>query len=185
MMQDEETIIAQTKAWIVKVVIGCNFCPFASREVERESIACKVVAAADTKKALEALAVTLSIMDGDGSAETSFIILPGAFPLFRSYLQLVETAEALLTRLRYDGTYQLASFHPAYLFAGSTEKDPANYTNRSPYPMLQVLREASVTKAIDSYIHTEAIPERNIRYAHEKGLAYMKALKESCMKKEE
>jgi hypothetical protein len=185
MIGDEETIIAQTRAWIVAVVIGCNFCPFASREVQRDSVHYKVVASADTKKALEALAMTSSIMDSDGTAETSFIILPGAFPIFRSYLQLVETAEALLTSLGYDGVYQLASFHPLYLFAGSTERDPANYTNRSPYPMLQILREASVTKAIDSYAHTEAIPERNILYAQEKGLAYMKDLKDSCMKKKD
>jgi hypothetical protein len=185
MMQDEETIIAQTKDWILTVVIGCNFCPFAGREVQRDSILYRVVADADTKKALEALAVTFSIMDGDEAAETSFIILPRAFPAFKSYLQLVETAEALLTRLRYDGVYQLASFHPAYLFAGSTEKDPANYTNRSPYPMLQILREASVTKAIDSYAHADTIPERNILYAQEKGLDYMKDLKERCMKEKE
>ena len=181
-MENTNVITAQTKAWIVNVVIGCNFCPFASKVVQHDSILYRVEENANRKKVLETLAVTFSIMDGDTSTDTSFIILPRAFPQFNAYLQLVDTAEALLTRLGYDGIYQLASFHPHYVFAGSTGEDPANYTNRSPHPMLQILREEQVTKAIDSYPNTHEIPERNILFAQEKGLAYMKELKGGCMK---
>jgi uncharacterized protein len=85
-----------------------------------------------------------------------------------------------MTRLQkkqgYEGVYQVASFHPNYLFAGSHENDAANYTNRSVYPMLHLLREEAVEKALEHYKDPETIPERNIQFAREKGLAYMKKL---------
>ena len=75
--------------------------------------------------------------------------------------------------------YQVASFHPLYLFEGSVENDPANYTNRSVYPMLHLLREESIDKALENYKDPESIPERNILFAREKGLAYMKTLRDA------
>ena len=93
------------------------------------------------------------------------------------YLDLVEMAEDLIEEEDYEGVYQVASFHPDYLFAGSDSEDPANYTNRSPYPMLHLLREESIEKALEHYSgDPDEIPERNIRFAREKGLAYMKRL---------
>jgi hypothetical protein len=83
----------------------------------------------------------------------------------------------------YEGVYQVASFHPLYLFAGSDEKDAANYTNRSVYPMLHLLRESSIDKALESYIDPENIPVRNIEFARKKGLVYMKMLRDTCMDK--
>ena len=76
----------------------------------------------------------------------------------------------------YEGVYQLASFHPLYRFAGSKADDAANYTNRSVYPMLHLLREASIEKALQHYADPEQIPENNIRFARGKGVLYMKAL---------
>ena len=88
--------------------------------------------------------------------------------LFRSFL----------AKESYEGIYQLASFHPQYLFAGSNDNDPANYTNRSPYPMLHILREESLSKAIDSYPNVDDIPQNNIDFANAKGLYFMKNLLE-------
>ena len=93
----------------------------------------------------------------------------------------MELSEKLLKKEGYEGIYQLATFHPLYLFAGSAANDPANYTNRSPYAMLHLLREESLTAAIDRYPDTTRIPEKNIAYAQQKGLAAMKALREACM----
>lgn len=171
-----ETVIAQTKGWILDVVIGCNFCPFAAREVRRDSIGYEVVADRQPRIILQKLSAAFAQMDKDASIETLLLILPAGAASFASYLKLVGSAEALLKKKGYEGVYQIASFHPDYLFAGSRPSDAANYTNRSPYPMLQILREASVSRAVDSYPDTLKIPERNVAFANEKGLAFMKAL---------
>lgn len=181
-MPEKEIIIAQTKKWIIDVVIGCNFCPFANREVKRNSIAYEVVAAASNKLVLETLISSLQQLDENDTIETMLIILPDNFADFNQYLQLVDLAETLLEKENYEGIYQLASFHPDYLFAGSRNDDPANYTNRSPYPMLHILREESLSRAIDAYPDTEKIPAKNIAFAQLKGLAFMQSLKEAAMK---
>ena len=112
--------------------------------------------------------------------ETTFLIFSEGFNNFLQYLDLVEKAERLLTKENYEGIYQVASFHPHYLFAGSTADDAANYTNRSPYPMLHFLREDSVSKAVDSYPGIEKVPERNIAYTRQKGLLFMQELLKQC-----
>ncbi len=181
-MPSTEAIILQTKQWITDVVVGCNFCPFAARELKRGTIHYEVVEAAGRKEALEALVTLFSKMDEDNTIETSLLILPSGAASFTAYLQLLDLAETLLDDEGYEGIYQLASFHPAYIFAGVSNDDPANYTNRSPYPMLHLLREESVTKAIESYPDVDDIPQRNIDFATKKGLAYMQLLRETAMK---
>jgi uncharacterized protein len=111
-----------------------------------------------------------------------FLILPHRFSSFDEYLGLVELSDSLLADQEKEGIYQVASFHPAYIFDGSTEEDPSNYTNRSPYPMLHLLREESVSRAIDSFPGTEKIPQRNIKFARQKGIIYMRSLWESTFK---
>jgi uncharacterized protein len=120
-------------------------------------------------------------MDEEKDIETSFLILPNAVEKFDDYLYLVSDAEDLLIEKGYEGIYQLASFHPLYKFANSEEKDAANYTNRSIYPMLHLLREASIDKALENYRNPEGIPDININFAREKGLVYMKMLRDSCL----
>ena len=87
---------------------------------------------------------------------------------------------SLLKQKGYNGIYQLASFHPLYRFADSVEDDAANYTNRSLYPMLHLLRESSIDNALEHYKDPEAIPGHNINFAREKGNTYMKMLRDSC-----
>lgn len=119
-------------------------------------------------------------LDNDPGIETTLIIFPNAVPGFEDYLEMLDLAEQLLAEHNYEGIYQVASFHPHYRFAGSADDDAANYTNRSIYPMLHLLREESIDKALENYPDPESIPERNIRFAHEKGLEYMLKLRESC-----
>jgi uncharacterized protein len=176
----KERMIAQTRKWIVDVVVGCNFCPFALREVKKDSISFEVI---EGNKAvvLNALSAAFAQMNAEAAIETMFLLLPQNFDRFADYLKLVQAAEVLLKKSGYEGIYQVASFHPAYLFAGSSMNDAANYTNRSPYPMLHILREESVSRAIDSYPDTHKIPGKNTAFAREKGLAYMQRLRAACM----
>jgi hypothetical protein len=176
-MLDTENIVRITRNWINTVVIGCNFCPFAEREMKRNSVHFELAASTDPELVLDQYHKLLVHLDEHPEIETAFLILPEGFSEFMNYLDLVEVAEELIEDQDYEGIYQVASFHPDYLFAGSDAADPANYTNRSPYPMLHLLREESVEKALEHYPgDPDEIPERNIRFAREKGLAYMKNL---------
>jgi len=176
---NSEQVIDRTKKWIIDVVIGCNFCPFAANVVKQQTIFYKVEENKELEVCLASFVLEMERLDNDLTIETSFLIFPNAFQQFDDYLDLVSLAEELLKRNGYEGVYQVASFHPLYLFANSGENDPANYTNRSIYPMLQLLREKSIDKALANYKDPESIPARNINFAKEKGLAYMKMLRDA------
>lgn len=178
---NDTTIIAQTQNWIKSVVIACNFCPFAAKALLKEQIRYAVFPAANVQESLEALMKELYFLDRADDFETSFLIFPNDFKDFSDYLDLVDLAEELLAEQGYDGIYQIASFHPDYCFAGAASDDPANYTNRSIYPMLHILREESVTKALADFPDAEHIPQRNIDFAQQKGLKYMQLLRAACM----
>ena len=181
----EDKAITQTIAWIKSVVIGCNFCPFAAKPMLQKQIRYLVVEDANKERALDSLLNEFNFLDETSAIETTLIIFPDHFSDFASYLALVSAAEKLLSKQGYDGIYQVASFHPDYYFAGSDPDDPANYTNRSPYPMLHIIREESITNALKHYKDPEGIPGRNVEYAREKGLAYMQLLRAACMQEGE
>jgi hypothetical protein len=178
----DDTIISKTEAWINKVVIGCNFCPFAAKAILQKSVRFVVLREATDEIILTTLAFEFQFLDKNEETETTLIILPDHFEDFETYLDQVDLSEELLISLEYEGVYQLATFHPHYIFAESYEEDPANYTNRSVYPMLHILREASISKAIDNYPDAGGIPQRNVDFANRKGLNYMKMLWETCLK---
>ena len=178
-MMRSEQIIDRTKKWIIDVVIGCNFCPFAANVVKQQTIFYMVEESNEMDVCLDSFVQEMERLDNDEGIETSLLIFPNAFQQFDDYLDLLSLAEKLLKRKGYEGIYQLASFHPLYLFANSDENDPANYTNRSIYPMLHLLREESIDKALAYYKDPESIPARNINFAKEKGLAYMKMLRDA------
>lgn len=176
-----DQIIQQTRNWITEVVIACNFCPFAAREVKRNSIHYQVVTAVRPEEALAALLQECKRLDDHPDIETTLLIFPEDFLDFTQYLTLVGMAEQLLKKKKYEGTYQVASFHPEYRFAGAPDDDPANFTNRSVYPMLHLLREASIEAALKRYPDPDSIPAGNIDFARNKGYAYMKMLRDSCL----
>ena len=177
----DKKIIEQTTNWIKSVVIDCNFCPFAARAVIKKTIRYIIKTDVDINASLIALKEELDYLETDIEIETSFIIFANDFKDFDDYLDLVKKAEQLLTKENYDGIYQIASFHPNYCFAGEDEDDAANYTNRSIYPMLHVLREESLTKALSLYPNPELIPQHNIDFARQKGLQYMQMLRTTCL----
>ena len=177
----DEIIIEQTKTWINKVVIGCNFCPFAAKEVKRNSILYHVHRSDDPATLLKLLSEEFYRLDTTSEIETTLIILPGLFQDFYEYLDFVTLCENFLKEQKKEGIYQIASFHPDYMFEGSSNDDPANYTNRSIYPMLQILRESSITQALENFPAPENIPQRNIDFARQKGLDFMQKLRESSL----
>lgn len=168
--------IEKTTHWIQKVVIGCNFCPFAAKPFNQNQIRFSVLSGKDTEAFLTSLVEEFALLDRDAEIETTLILFPESLGQFETYLDFLELAQSLLENLGYDGKYQLASFHPDYLFDGLSEDDPANFTNRSPYPIVHILREESLENAINSYPDVELIPERNIRFARSKGLLFMQQL---------
>lgn len=177
-MVTTDQVIEQTKQWILDVVIGCNFCPFAANVVKQQKIFYRVETSVQLQECLDSFFTEVERLDHEPGIETSFLIFPNTFHSFDDYLSLVSFAEALLRKHGYEGVYQVASFHPKYLFANTLEEDAANYTNRSVYPMLHLLREESIEKALINYKNPENIPERNIQFARAKGLAYMKTLRD-------
>jgi uncharacterized protein len=180
-MDDTQQVIEQTKKWITDVVVGCNFCPFAAKAIKQQTIHYQVEYSTDSTICLDAFLAEVIRLDDTLSIETSFLIFPNSFAQFDNYLDIVALAEELLIEKGYEGIYQVASFHPQYQFADSHEKDAANYTNRSVYPMLHLLRESSIDKALENYKDPEGIPAININFARNKGLLYMKMLRDSCL----
>lgn len=179
-MDTEQLVISQTEYWVKSVIVELTFCPFAKRELERNSIRYRVVESESAELCLQVLMDECEFLDENKATETTLLIFPKACSQFDDYLLLLDVAEKMLVKLGYNGTYQLASFHPDYLFADSDSSDAANYTNRSPYPMLHIIRESSVEKALQHYPDAELIPERNVAKATSLGLDEMKAKLDAC-----
>lgn len=180
-MDTTAQIILQTQKWITDVVIGCNFCPFAARELRQGRVHYQVELSGKLTTCLETFLQETRRLDDDKKIETTLVIYPNAFASFDDYLDLASRAEKLLVKKGYEGIYQVASFHPLYRFADSLPDDAANYTNRSVYPMLHLLREESIERVLQRYPDPAEIPKRNIRFAREKGIIYMKMLRDACL----
>ena len=176
-----EQVIASTRCWVERIVVGLNLCPFARRELEAERIA-YTVSQADTQQALLGdLAGSIEALLKDSSVETTLLIHPGVLSDFFDYNEFLTLADALLVELDLEGINQVASFHPDYQFADSAPGAVDNYSNRSPYPMLHLLREDSISRAVDNYPDIDAVPERNIARLQAMGEASVKALYQACM----
>lgn len=178
---DSASVIAQTRCWLESVIIALNFCPFAKREHVRDSIRYQLSEAIDLATALQAVSDELQHLDQQPQTETTLLIFPRGFAEFNDFLELIEMADQLIDQLGYRSTYQLAHFHPDYCFAGSNDEDAANYTNRSPWPTLHLLREASLQRAIDAYPDTSQIPDNNINKARELGKPALQARLQQCL----
>lgn len=181
----DQTVVKQTQSWVESVIVGLNFCPFAKREVEAGRVNYQVSRDADVESALHALMKECQQLDQNPDIETTLLIYVNAFQDFDDYLDFLEFANELLLAQNYEGIYQLASFHPDYCFEGESIQDAANYTNRSPYPMVHLIREASLEKVLKNYPEPECIPERNIKVARNKGTEQMQKLLAICLSERE
>jgi len=168
-----QSIIQQTKNWVSQIVVDLQLCPFASAPFNAGNIEYTVIPRNDISQHLHLIADNYSILDNDTNIETQLLIFPDAYKSFEDYLDLLHLANQILKDLKYTGIYQLASFHPLYRFADSQEKDAANYSNRSPYPMLHILRESSLDKAIAAHPDITQIPKNNIKKLNQIGYSTM------------
>ena len=159
-----EQAIAATRHWLERAVIGLNLCPFAKAVHVKGQIRYRVSHADSSDALLEALAEELQTLAAadPGVIDTTLLIHPQVLTDFLDYNDFLDVAEAALEHLGLAGEIQIASFHPRYQFAGTRPDDIDNYTNRSPYPMLHLLREASVARAVESFPDAADIFEKNI-----------------------
>ena len=174
------TVIAQTKKWLSTIVIGYGLCPFAKSEFDNNRIHYAVIEEPTLEGQMAAFLAECAALDKDETRETSLLIFLNAFADFEDYLDGLALANNLLKDQGYEGIYQLASFHPDYIFEGAAQDDAANYTNRSPYPIFHILREASLEAALENYLNPEQIPERNIELTRRLGLEVMRVGLASC-----
>ncbi|MBW8878091.1 MAG: DUF1415 domain-containing protein [Acidobacteria bacterium] len=163
-MDTAEEIIAITRQWLEKAVIGLNLCPFAKAVYIKDQIRYVVSEAESPEALLTELAVELqALVAADPAAiDTTLLIHPQALTDFLDYNDFLGVADAAVADLGLEGVLQIASFHPQYQFAGTATDDVENYTNRSPYPMLHLLREASVERAVAAFPDAAQIYEKNM-----------------------
>ncbi len=164
-------IEAETRTWISDFVISLNLCPFAESVRDRSGIRVHCYNGTDLEQCLKVLASELLDLAEKDDFHTTLLVLAHSFSDFDEFLDLAAMADGLLEQLDLVGQIQIATFHPNYQFDGEPADDPANYTNRSPYPMLHLLRESAVAKAVAHYPDVESIPERNIEKLRELGKA--------------
>lgn len=163
-LMSHKPYITTTKNWIEKVVIGLNLCPFAKPVFQKNKIQYTVSPATTEAQLLEDFVLCLQSFcaKSPATAETAILILPFVLADFEEYLDFFEIVEQVIIEAGLEGIIQAASFHPAYQFEGTTPEAIENYTNRSPYPLIHLLREDSIEKVRLNYPDIEAIPERNM-----------------------
>ena len=159
-----ESVSEEISRWLREVVIGLNLCPFASYPHTQNLIHVAVSDATSDTEILEALQTEIMRLEDEGSAniETSLLVLTDTLKDFEDYNQFLSLVDALLDANNWVGNYQVASFHPNYQFGGTHPDDTENLTNRAPYPILHIIREASLEKALADYPDAESIFTRNI-----------------------
>ncbi len=160
-----EEIIGATRRWLQKAVIGLKLCPFAERVHDSGRVRYCVSEQCSAAGLLEELRAELRHLHAEDPrrCETTLLIHPWTLTDFFEYNDFLEVCEAAVADLGFEGELQIASFHPEYRFAGSRSGDIENFTNRSPYPTLHLLREASIERALESVPDPDEIYRRNIR----------------------
>ena len=183
-MTPHETIIAETRAWVNRAVIGLNLCPFAKAVAVKDQIRYVVTDAVSSQVLRENLCDEIRLLAAASPAEieTTLLIHPGTLTDFLDFNDFLAVAEAAVAELGCEGVLQVASFHPQYQFAGTEIDDVTNATNRSPYPTLHLLREESVTRAVAAFPNPETIFETNIRTMRATGAHGWSALQAQCRK---
>jgi hypothetical protein len=183
MPTDDTLIIGNTQTWLTRAVIGLQLCPFAKAVHLKNQIRYVVSHASEPQALLETLVQELQhLVQADPQViETTLLIHPEALTDFLDYNDFLDLADAALLELDLDGVLQIASFHPRYQFAGTEPDAIENHTNRSPYPMLHLLREESVSEVAEDEEFLEQIPERNMETLRKLGVKAMRAKMKEIM----
>jgi uncharacterized protein len=161
---DGPDVIAETRTWLEQIVIGLNLCPFAKAVYVKNQVRFVLSDATTPEALVEELAEELVLLRDTPAEEidTTLIVHPEVLTDFLDYNDFLDNADAAIEALDLQGILQVASFHPQYQFAGVAPDDVSNYTNRSPYPTLHLLREDSVERAVAAFPDPDVIVERNI-----------------------
>ena len=170
--------LAETRAWVERVVIGLNLCPFAKAPQKKGQVRYVLSGATDEETLLAELVAELERL-AEAPAEkieTTLLVHPHVLGDFDAYNDFLDVAEGAVAEIGLEGVIQVASFHPRYRFAGCDEDDVTNATNRSPYPTLHLLREESVERAVAAFPEAEAIYEANMQTMLELGREGWEAL---------
>jgi hypothetical protein len=168
---DDDAIVAATRRWLEKAVIGLNLCPFAKAVYVKEQVRYVVSSARTPEALLEQLMDELQNLS-DTLAEkvdTTLLIHPFVLDDFLDYNEFLDVADAAVEDMHLDGELQVASFHPDYQFADTDKNDIENFTNRAPYPILQILREESIERAVEAFPDAAEIFEKNIETMEQLG----------------
>ncbi len=175
---DHEQVIAETRDWIEKAVIGLNLCPFAKSVYVKNQVRIVVSSARHIDAFLEDLDRELDhLAEVDPEVtDTTLLIHPTLFPDFLDFNDVHQIADEAVTEHELEGVIQIASFHPQFQFEGTEPDDITNYTNRAPYPTLHLIREASLDKAVEAFPDAEMIYERNMETLSKMGIAGWMAL---------
>lgn len=170
-MDDAAGVEARTRRWLERAVIGLNLCPFAKAVQAKNQVRIVVSAAQTAADLLQQLGEELLHLRDTAPelVDTTLLVHPQVLGDFLDYNDFLDDADALLVELGLEGDIQVASFHPHYQFADTEPDDVENLTNRAPYPILHLLREASVERAVEAYPEPDAIIERNIATVRELG----------------
>ncbi len=175
---DPAAVEADIRRWLERAVIGLNLCPFAKSVYVRGQVRIKVSDAESVDDLREELGEEmLRLRDTPADeTDTTLLVHPKALSDFLDYNDFLDDADGLLEALELDGVIQVASFHPDYQFAGTDFDDAGNNTNRAPWPVLHLLREDSLDRAVEAYPEPDAIIERNIATMEKLGNAGYRAL---------
>lgn len=167
-----------TKKWVEQWVIGLNLCPFAGLPYHKGLIRYELCETDDPEVLMQTLLQELVQLHEtpESALMTTLLVHPNILTDFEAYLDFVSEAQMVIQQVGLEGVFQLATFHPAYLFADAPIDDPANYTNRSPYPMLHLLREDSISEAVANFTDIEDIPLHNTTLLRRMGLAEIRSL---------
>ena len=170
---DPAQVEAGVRRWLERAVIGLNLCPFAKAVYVKQQVRIVISDASTERALLEQLGEELALLRDTPADEidTTLLVHPQVLGDFLDYNDFLGDADALVEAMDLDGVLQVASFHPQYQFAGSEPDDADNLTNRAPYPILHLLREASIDRAVAAYPDPDAIIERNIATVRELGFA--------------
>ena len=181
-MNEADRCIAETRAWVDRAVIGLNLCPFAKAPQVKGQVRYALSAATTPEQLLANLTAELTRLAATATdeIETTLLVHPGVLADFADYNDFLDLAEQALADAGLEGVLQVASFHPHYRFAGTDADDVTNASNRSPYPTLHVLREASIDRAVAAFPEAEAIFEANIETLDRLGAAGWAALQQQC-----
>ena len=185
-MKSNNIYINQTRSWVESVVIEFNLCPFARTPSQNNQVRYVVSNATKVKHLLKDLEDELELLQKTpiDQIETTILIHPFVLKNFFDYNDFLDEVDNILEQKDLVDLFQIASLHPQYQFADTDFDDAENYTNRSPHPLLHLLREESVDRVLETYSNPERIPERNIRIMEKYGAEHMKNLLEQCMKED-